>query len=76
MWAVVFIHGHVVSVCRGSFLNVGGRPYMGGCGHWVPCRCRVMVVVVGVVMWCGHGAVVWQWWYWVIVVRGAGPSSA
>ena len=57
-WAVVFVHGCNVSVRRWSFLNVGGRPYMGGCGRWVPCHCCVMVVVVGIVVWCGHGAAV------------------
>ena len=76
MWAVIFVCGHVVSIHRQSFLNVGSCPYMGGCGRWVPCYCCVMVVVVGVVVWCGHGAAVQRWWYWVVIVRGAGPSSA
>ena len=75
-WAVVFVRGRVVSVCGWLFLNVGGRPYMGGCGRWVPCRRRVMVVVVSVVVWCGHGVAVRRWWYWVVVIRGAGPSLA
>ena len=61
--AVVFVRGRVVSVRGRSFLNVGGRPYMGGRGRWVPCRRRVMVVVVGVVVWCGRGAAVRRWWY-------------
>ena len=73
---VVFVCGRIVSVCGWSFLNVGGRPYMGGHGHWVPCHHCVMVVMVGIVVWCGRGAVVWRWWYWVIVVHSAGPSSA
>jgi len=62
MQAVVFIRGRVVSIHGQSFLNVGGRPYMGGRGRWVPCRRRVMVVVVGIVVWCGRGAAV-RWWY-------------
>ena len=75
-WAVIFVHGHVVSECRQLFSNMGGRPYMGGHGHWVPCHHRVMVVMVGVVVWCGCGAAVQWWWDWVVVIRSAGPSLA
>ena len=50
-----------------------GHLYMGGRGRWVLCHCCVMVVMVGIVVWCGHGAAVQRWWYWVVVVCSAGP---
>ena len=75
-WAVIFVYGCIVSIHGQLFLNEGSHPYMGGCGCWVPCCCHVMVVMVGVVMWCGCGVAVRWWWYWVIIICSAGPSSA
>ena len=80
MQAVVFVRGHIVSICGQLFLNVGGHGHLGamssscdgGCGWhcrvvWSWCSGSVVVVLGHCRLWCWALVGVSGWWHWGLV---------